>query len=69
MTKLIFHFYFSNIHISVNNEFVNLKLGICVANISPKPTCLFHIISIIGKASYAISYVLKCRDITIESII
>ena len=28
-----FHFYFSNLHISVNNEFENVKLGIHVDNI------------------------------------
>ena len=28
-----FRFYFSNVHISVNNEFENVKLGIHVANI------------------------------------
>ena len=28
-----FHFYFSNVHISVNNEFENVKLGIHVDNI------------------------------------
>ena len=28
-----FHYYFSNVHISVNNEFRNLKLGIHVASI------------------------------------
>ena len=34
MTKTqFFHFYFSNVHISVNNEFGNVKLCIHVANI------------------------------------
>ena len=31
--NLFFHFYFSNVHISVNNKFENLRLGIQVANI------------------------------------
>ena len=33
-----FHFYFSNVHISLNNEFGNLKLGILVANIHVEGT-------------------------------
>ena len=33
-----FHFYFSNVHISVNNEFENAKLGIQVANIHVEGT-------------------------------
>ena len=28
-----FYFYFSNVHMSVNNKFGNLKLGIHMANI------------------------------------
>ena len=32
------HFYFSNVHISVNNEFENVKLGIHVANIHVEGT-------------------------------
>ena len=31
--RYFFYFYFSNVHISVNNEFENLRLGIQVANI------------------------------------
>ena len=33
-----FHFYFSNVHISVNNEFGNFKLGIHVDNIHVEGT-------------------------------
>ena len=33
-----FHFYFSNVHISVNNEFGNVKLCIHVANIHVEGT-------------------------------
>ena len=36
--NLLFHFYFSNVHISVNNEFENLRLGIQVANIHVEGT-------------------------------
>ena len=39
MTKTqFFHFYFSNVHISVNNEFGNVKLCIHVANIHVEGT-------------------------------
>ena len=31
--NLFFHFYFSNVHISVKNELEHLKLCICVANV------------------------------------
>ena len=33
-----FHFYFSNVHISVNNKFENFRLGIHVANIHVEGT-------------------------------
>ena len=36
--NLFFHFYFSNVHISVNNKFENLRLGIQVANIHVEGT-------------------------------
>ena len=36
--NLFFHLYFSNVHISVNNEFENLRLGIQVANIHVEGT-------------------------------
>ena len=36
--NLFFHFYFSNVHTSVNNEFENLRLGIQVANIHVEGT-------------------------------
>ena len=36
--KSFFHFYFSNVHISVNNELDNVKLGIYIANIHVEGT-------------------------------
>ena len=34
----LFHFYFSNVHISANNELENVKLGIHIANIHVEGT-------------------------------